>query len=58
MVRFRQLAASKNELPDIYPDNPAPIVGKGADDYREVALARWGMPSSEKNPTGRRDQAR
>lgn len=33
---------------DIYPDYPAPIVRTGADGQRELALARWGMPSSKK----------
>src|ERR1700736_961320 len=34
-------------MPGIYPDYPAPIVrnGKGG---RELAMARWGMPSSQK----------
>ena len=33
---------------DIYPDYAAPIVRTGADGVRELALARWGMPSSKK----------
>lgn len=33
---------------DLYPDYPAPIVRHGLDGEREVALARWGMPSSRK----------
>lgn len=33
---------------DLYPDYPAPIVRNGLDGEREVALARWGMPSSRK----------
>lgn len=33
---------------DTYPDYPAPIVRTGADGVRELALARWGMPSSRK----------
>src|ERR1700757_5363335 len=34
-------------LRGIYPDYPAPIVRNGADG-RELAMARWGMPSSSK----------
>lgn len=33
---------------DVYPDYPAPIVRTGADGVRELALARWGLPSSKK----------
>jgi putative SOS response-associated peptidase YedK len=33
---------------DIYPDYSAPVVRTGADGVRELALARWGMPSSKK----------
>lgn len=33
---------------DTYPDYPAPIVRNRADGSRELALARWGMPSSKK----------
>ena len=47
---------------DIYPDYPAPIVRTGADGVRELALARWGMPSSKKaifdNATRRADKLR
>jgi putative SOS response-associated peptidase YedK len=32
-------------LPRIYPDYPAPIVRNGGE-RRELAMARWGMPSS------------
>lgn len=31
--------------PGIFPDYPAPIVRTGADGARELAMARWGMPS-------------
>jgi putative SOS response-associated peptidase YedK len=34
-------------LPGIYPDYPAPIVRNG-DGGRVLAMARWGMPSSQK----------
>lgn len=33
---------------DVYPDYPAPIVRHGLDGERELAMARWGMPSSKK----------
>lgn len=33
---------------DLYPDYAAPIVRTGADGVRELALARWGLPSSKK----------
>ena len=32
-------------LPGIFPDNAAPIVRTSNDGVRELALARWGMPS-------------
>ncbi len=32
-------------LPAVFPDTEAPIVRTGADGARELALARWGMPS-------------
>lgn len=35
-------------LPGIYPDHMAPIVRNAPDGVRELALARWGMPSSQK----------
>jgi putative SOS response-associated peptidase YedK len=34
-------------MPGIFPDHPAPIVRNGAEG-RELVLARWGMPSSQK----------
>jgi putative SOS response-associated peptidase YedK len=34
-------------MPGIFPDYPAPIVRNGAEG-RELVLARWGMPSSQK----------
>jgi putative SOS response-associated peptidase YedK len=34
-------------LPGIFPDYPAPIVRNG-DDSRELVMARWGMPSSQR----------
>ena len=34
-------------LPGIFPDYPAPIVRNDGKE-RELAMARWGMPSSQK----------
>jgi putative SOS response-associated peptidase YedK len=34
-------------MPGLYPDYPAPIVRNGSGG-RELAMARWGMPSSQK----------
>ena len=33
---------------DVYPDYAAPIVRTAADGMRELALSRWGMPSSSR----------
>jgi putative SOS response-associated peptidase YedK len=33
-------------LPGIFPDYSAPIVRNGEDGFRELVMARWGMPSS------------
>jgi hypothetical protein len=35
-------------MPGIYPDYPAPIVRNGSVGH-ELAMARWGMPSSQKD---------
>jgi putative SOS response-associated peptidase YedK len=32
-------------MPGVYPDYRAPVIRNGADGEREMALARWGMPS-------------
>ena len=42
------LAGNLPPLPGIFPDYPAPIVRHGAGGGRELALARWGMPSSRR----------
>ncbi len=51
---IRQLFAVTNDIagnlpsmPGIFPDYPAPIV-RNVDGGRELAMARWGMPSSSK----------
>jgi putative SOS response-associated peptidase YedK len=47
---------------DVYPDYAAPVVRNDANGVRELALARWGMPSSKKmifdNATKRADKLR
>jgi putative SOS response-associated peptidase YedK len=40
-------AGNLASMPGIYPDYAAPIVRNGAEG-REIAMARWGMPSSSK----------
>ncbi|AMJ63248.1 SOS response-associated peptidase [Bosea sp. PAMC 26642] len=35
-------------LPGIFPDYPAPIVRNALDGVRELAMVRWGMPSSKR----------
>jgi hypothetical protein len=51
--RLFQVGASNDKsgnlpaMPGIYPDYPAPIV-RNANGGRELAMARWGMPSSQK----------
>jgi len=42
---MRDLTGNLAPMPGIYPDYPAPIVRTGSDGVRELALARWGMPS-------------
>lgn len=45
---MRDLTGNLPPLPGIFPDHPAPIVRTAADGVRELAMARWGMPSSKK----------
>lgn len=42
---LRNLAGNLPPQPGIFPDVPAPVVRTGEDGGRELALARWGMPS-------------
>jgi putative SOS response-associated peptidase YedK len=42
---MRDRAGNMPPLPGIFPDYPAPIVRTGEDGVRELAMARWGMPS-------------
>ncbi|WP_174243256.1 SOS response-associated peptidase [Beijerinckia sp. L45] len=41
---MRDLTGNLPSMPGIFPDYPAPIVRNGSEG-RELALARWGMPS-------------
>ena len=45
---MRDLTGNLPILPGIFPDYEAPIIRTGADGARELAKARWGMPSSKK----------
>ncbi len=45
---MRDFTGNLPAMPGIFPDYPAPIVRFGEDGERELALARWGMPSSKK----------
>jgi putative SOS response-associated peptidase YedK len=44
----RDLTGNLPPLPGIFPDYSAPIVRIAPDGERELAMARWGMPSSRK----------
>lgn len=43
---LRNLAGNLPAQPGVFPDYPAPIV-RNTPDGRELAMARWGMPSSQ-----------
>lgn len=43
----RNLAGNLPPQPGIFPDYAAPIVRTAEDGVRELAMARWGMPSSQ-----------
>ena len=45
---MRDTTGNLPSLPGIYPDYPAPIVRNAPDGVRELAMVRWGMPSSKK----------
>ena len=47
-ARAMSSQAGNLEPRDIYPDYPAPIVRTGTGGERELALARWGLPSSSR----------
>ena len=41
----RDRAGNLPELPGIFPDQEAPVIRLDGDGVRELAIARWGMPS-------------
>jgi len=45
---MRDTTGNLPPLPGIFPDYPAPIVRNASDGVRELAMVRWGMPSSRK----------
>lgn len=45
---MRDTTGNLPPMPGIFPDYRAPIVRNAPDGVRELALARWGMPSSQK----------
>ncbi|AXC49492.1 SOS response-associated peptidase [Paracoccus suum] len=52
---MRDLTGNLPPLPGIWPDTRAPIVRAGADGVRELAMARWGLPTPPQHLTTRRD---
>lgn len=42
---MRDKTGNLPQLPGIFPDYAAPVVRSGSDGVRELAMARWGMPS-------------
>jgi len=45
---MRDTTGNLPPLPGIFPDYPAPIVRNALDGVRELAMVRWGMPSSKR----------
>lgn len=45
---MRDTTGNLPPLPSIFPDYPARIVRNASDGVRELAMVRWGMPSSKK----------
>jgi putative SOS response-associated peptidase YedK len=45
---MRDTTGNLPPLPGIFPDYPAPVVRNAPDGVRELAMVRWGMPSSKK----------
>jgi putative SOS response-associated peptidase YedK len=44
-LALRDMTGNLPSMPGVFPDYAAPIVRTGADGVRELAKARWGMPS-------------
>ena len=45
---MRDRTGNLPSFPGVFPDYSAPIVRNAPDGVRELAMARWGMPSSQK----------
>jgi putative SOS response-associated peptidase YedK len=45
---LRDITGNLPILPGIFPDYQAPVVRNAPDGVRELAMLRWGMPSSQK----------
>ena len=45
---LRDITGNLPILPGIFPDYMAPVVRNAPDGVRELAMLRWGMPSSQK----------
>jgi putative SOS response-associated peptidase YedK len=46
-LAMRDMTGNLPPMPGVFPDYSAPIVRNASDGVRELALARWGMPSSQ-----------
>ncbi|MGP9812930.1 SOS response-associated peptidase [Rhodopseudomonas sp. NSM] len=44
---MRDITGNLPQMPGIFPDYKAPVVRNAPDGVRELAIARWGMPSSQ-----------
>ena len=53
---MRDQAGNLQPALDIFPDNPAPVVRKGADGERELVRLRWGMPTPPERMKGNADR--
>jgi putative SOS response-associated peptidase YedK len=45
---MRDVTGNLPPMPGIFPDYAAPVVRNASDGVRELAMARWGMPSSQR----------
>ena len=45
---MRDRTGNLPSFPGVFPDYSAPIVRNAPDGVRELTMARWGMPSSQK----------
>src|ERR1700760_3438015 len=45
---MRDTTGNLPPMPGVFPDYMTPIVRNAPDGVRELAMARWGMPSSQK----------